>query len=195
MNEASGGGPQKKSFWRFSLRELLLVMLAVAGFLGWGSLLNVSFQRFEPTPFYMESMDWREDIAAALKEAGEESPRSSSFASTQNWGRSANQCMLAYRFRLAPSNNSAFFRALKSRIRGRMTAAGCVLAGEASSNSGVSEATAISYLLGSSAGAANVCFFPSDGTHARLVLTMHEQRGGRARLSAGAAAGRVSADE
>ena len=185
----------RRRWWRFSLRELLLVMLAVAGFLGWGALLYESYQRFEPTPFYLESMDWREAVAAALEEVGEKSPPSSDFASTQIWGRSADQCTMAYRFRLDSAKNVAFYQALRSRIRGRMTAAGCVLGGSAESNSGASQAMAVTYRLGSNAGAVNVSYFPSDGSHARVVISMHEQRGGRGGLSAGASGGRGSADE
>jgi hypothetical protein len=185
----------RRRWLRFSLRELLLMMLAVAGFLGWGALLYESYQRFEPTPFYLENMDWREEIAAALKEVGEESPPSSGFASTQIWGRSADHCTMGYRFRLDSAKSGAFFQALRSRIRGRMTAAGCVLGGSAESNSGANQTMAITYRAGSSAGSVGVCFFPSDGSHARLVITMQEQRAGGGGLSAGASAGRVSADE
>jgi hypothetical protein len=185
----------RRSWWRFSLRELLLVMLVVAGFLGWAVLLFESYRPFSPTQFYRESNDWREDIAAALQEIGEQPPRSSGFAATQTRGRWADQHTVAHRFRLPSEQSGAFFRAFRSRIRNRLTAAGCTLGSSAESNSGVSQAMAITYRLESIAGSINVCFFPSDGSHARLVISHHEQRAGRSALSAGASAGRAAADE
>ena len=191
MNEV----PSSRRRWlSFSLRELLLLMLALVGFIAWGGLLYESYQPFRASEFYLENMDWRDDIAAALTDIGEE-PRSGGFAATQNWGRSANQSTVGYRIRLPSSKSGAFIQALKSRIRSRMTAAGCTLGGGAESNSGVSQMIAITYRAESSAGSVNACFFPSEGSHAELVVSVHEQRGGKGGLSAGASAGRAPADE
>jgi hypothetical protein len=38
-------------FWRFSLRELLLFMLAIAAILGWGRAVYQNYSRFSATPF------------------------------------------------------------------------------------------------------------------------------------------------
>src|SRR2546423_3921420 len=55
MNEA----PFSRRRWlRFSLRELLLLMLAVAGFVAWGGLLYETHQPFRASEFYLENMDW-----------------------------------------------------------------------------------------------------------------------------------------
>ncbi|HEY2414170.1 MAG TPA: hypothetical protein VGI40_18140 [Pirellulaceae bacterium] len=40
-----------RSLWRFSLRELLLLMLVAAAILGWGRAIYQKYSRFSATPF------------------------------------------------------------------------------------------------------------------------------------------------
>src|SRR5262245_15430722 len=104
-------------WWRFSLRELLLVMVATGAFSGWGVLLYERFQRFEPTAFYLERIEWQhESIAPALRDVGEEATVHLACTSTQTLGPSAAQSTTAYRIRLSAANNGAFIQALEARI-------------------------------------------------------------------------------
>ena len=71
----------RRSPWRFSLRELLLLMLAIAAFLGWGRAIYQRYKPFVPTPF-ASKLDLHADIRDIRKELGEE---------PGNWGRSSTR--------------------------------------------------------------------------------------------------------
>jgi hypothetical protein len=185
----------RRSFRQFSLRELLLLMLAVGAFLGWGALFYQQFQRFEPTRYYTDNSDWRDEISAVLQELGEDGSRLNGFAATQSSGRWAAHGSSSYRFRVSAANSAPFIAAFQARVHERMTAAGCNVRSSAASSSGAAQALVLGYSTGPVAGATEVCFFPSDGSHARLVVSMHEARSGSGGPSVGASAARSSSGE
>jgi hypothetical protein len=43
----------RRSFWRFSLRELVLLLLALGALFGWCRALYERYRPFHPTPFYL----------------------------------------------------------------------------------------------------------------------------------------------
>jgi hypothetical protein len=196
MNETSTAATLRASWWRFSLRELLLAMLAIGAFSGWGVLLYERFQRFEPTDFYLKQSDWQqESIAAARKETGETESSDLGWTSTNTWGPSAVESTTAYRVRISKAHNDAFVQALEARISDRLTTSGCQMRGFAGSDSGHNQALIVGYRAEGVAGVVDVCFFPSDGSHARLVITVHEQRAPSGDAKVGAAAARLPPSE
>jgi hypothetical protein len=72
MSDASNS---QRSFWRFSLRELMLVMLTTAAVLGWGRAVYQKYGRFSPTPFsdyFFRRL--RDDIGAVSVDLGGKPP-------------------------------------------------------------------------------------------------------------------------
>jgi len=196
MNETSDRTTPQHSPWRFSLRELLLAMLAIGAFSGWGMLLYERFRRFEPTDFFLQQADWQQEaIAAALKAAGETESTNLGWTSTHTWGPSAVESTTGYRVRISTAHNDAFVQALEAGISDRLTAAGCQMRGFAGSDSGNNQALIVGYRTEGVAGVVDVCFFPSDGSHARLVIVVHEQRANSGDAKVGASAAHVPASE
>jgi hypothetical protein len=170
-------GELQRRWWRFSLRELLLAMLTVGAFSGWGVLLYQRFQRFEPTRFYLEHLDWQQQsMVAALRDIGEEGSIDSADTMTQIGGPSAVQSTTAYRFPLSTAHDGAFIQAFEARISKRLMETGCQMRSFAGSDSGSNQALILGYRTQAIAGAIDVCFVPSDGNHARLIIMVHEQR-------------------
>ena len=60
----------RRSFWRFSLCELMLLMLAAGAMIGWATVLYRS-QRLKPTPFFVNNENWRNDVVQIFQDLGE----------------------------------------------------------------------------------------------------------------------------
>jgi hypothetical protein len=179
----------RRSLWRFSLRELLLVMLAAGAFIGWGVLLHERSQRFQPSTFYDESPFWRGEVAAAREDAGESGSLAIPFAVTHADGPSAHHSE-SYVIPLDVANHDAFLNAFRSRVRKRLTEAGCKVHGGAESSGESQVAFIYTYRLDARAGAVHVCAFKNSDSLARVVVTMHEERAWRGDFNSGVMAGR-----
>src|SRR5947208_665722 len=66
--------PNQGRWWRFSLRELLLLMLAAGAFIGWGVLLYERSQPYEPSGLFKYLPYWRGQIDLALEDVGQTRP-------------------------------------------------------------------------------------------------------------------------
>jgi hypothetical protein len=123
MDQAS---PPRRSSWRFSLRELLLLMLAIAAFLGWGRVVYQQRAKpFSATPFlrqfdlHGELMAIREELKdnASYWHSGSGSGGSSDGEGTE---RSYH-----YSFALKPANRNALMTRLKQRLHNTLIASDC----------------------------------------------------------------------
>jgi len=178
----------RRSAWRFSLRELLLVMLAAGAFIGWGVLLYERSQRFQASTLYEQSPFWRGEIAAASEDAGESGSLAIPFVVTHADGPSAHRSE-SYVIPLNAANHDAFLNAFRSRVRQRLIEAGCKVHGGAES-SGDSQVTFVyTYRSESRAGAVHICAFKNNDSRARIVVTMHEERAWRGDFNSGVMAG------
>ena len=109
---------------RFSLRELLLLTLAVGAFLGWGLLLYKTYQPHRVTPFLAQHYEWAPDIAAIREKLNETGPVvNMDFAGYP--GRSSYYQEISYRFTLSPANGKSFMDALSDRMRQAISESGC----------------------------------------------------------------------
>src|SRR5262245_51574636 len=98
-------------WWRFTLRELLLLMLAVAAFLGWGGLLYQQFRTFEPTPFFTNNESWARDIREICEELGETGVKQASGSSTKSVGTLAVSRTTVCTIPLPPAKRTQFLHA------------------------------------------------------------------------------------
>jgi hypothetical protein len=180
VNEAADKRPAtRRSRWRFSLRELLLAMLAVAAFLGWGGLLYQQFQFFEPTAFFTGCPDLRAEVIAALQHAGVDNPRILPNPITHSEGRSAAHRTIVYYLPLSDSNRTAFAQNFQKQLRDRLSENGCKMQGNSSGNSNANEAFIFGYRCGSIDGGIDVCLLKADEEHVRMIVTMEEERAWR----------------
>src|ERR1044072_9214548 len=100
MNDVS---PARRSFWRFSLRELLLLMVAVAAFLGWGGLLYQQYRAFEPTPFFANNQTWQQDVVAIYRQLGDDAFQRASGSTTECNGTASASRTFVYNIPLPPT--------------------------------------------------------------------------------------------
>jgi len=178
----------QRSLWRFSLRELLLLMLAAAAFVAWGILLYERSQRFHPSSLFEFAPYWREDIQIALSEIGENRSSTLPFAVTSADGPSAHRSE-SYSFPLAVASSDAFLKAFRSRMRQRLASAGYKILGEAAGNAGASQVTVMSYRLGARVGAVHICKLKNGNDQESVVITMHEEGAWRGSFGVGVSAG------
>src|SRR4029079_15416884 len=113
MNQAR---PARKSMWRFSLRELLLVMLAAAALIGWATVLYRS-RELKPTPFFIKHENWRQDVIEVFQELGEPTFNSAAGTTMHSEGSSAVQRTMVFRLPLSPDKQSEFLTAFQKRVR------------------------------------------------------------------------------
>jgi len=163
------------SGWRFSLRELLLLMLTLAAFIGWAAVLYRS-ARLKPTKFFTENESWQSDVAAVLDELGE--PQFSGAAGTMmhSEGTAATQRTFVFRIPLAPDKIGSFLAGFQKRVRSKLSAAGCKLAGEAG-GLGANQVKVMGYSKDSLFGTVQLCVGPAGSDRVTVVLTVAEQQG------------------
>src|SRR4051812_5187227 len=123
MDQASN---RVRSFWRFSLRELFLLMLVVAAFLGWGTtFFHYYFWRYEPSSLVDRNQvsDWGSDIYETWVELGELAPERVAQTITSNGGTWAAQQTMYFRFSFPAAKRRAFMDVYLKRVQARIKAA------------------------------------------------------------------------
>jgi hypothetical protein len=176
MNEATGGPKQQQTWWRFSLRELLLFMLAAAAFLGWGGLLYEQFRTFGPTPFFENNETWQQDVRAIYEELGEAGAGQASGSSTKTQGTSAVSRTMVYRMPLAPAKRTLFLDAFEARVRTKLAAEGCRIGGGGSGN-GRNENRILMYDRGPVGGVFEIWVTDVGNGEMGVMVEMREARG------------------
>src|SRR5437763_11787284 len=139
---------RRPSIWRFSLRELMLLMLAAAAFFGWGALLVRHFWFFKPTPFFTSNESWQGDVIAIYEELGEPAFTTAPGTTMHSEGSSAVQRTIVVRLPLPPEKRAAFLKAMQQHARDKLTKAGCHSAGECSGSGSLGSDVVLGYTLG-----------------------------------------------
>jgi hypothetical protein len=99
MNESLG---KRRSVWRFSLRELLLLMLAAGAVIGWATVLYRSLQ-LKPTPFFEKNESWRNDVLQIFQDLGEPSIQNVPGTMMHSEGPGSVQRTIVFRIPLPPA--------------------------------------------------------------------------------------------
>ncbi|HEY2414169.1 MAG TPA: hypothetical protein VGI40_18135 [Pirellulaceae bacterium] len=165
----------RPSIWRFSLRELLLVTLAVAAFLGWGSLLYQQYHAFVPTSFFVDNSDWSDDIVAILNALGLPEARINAKAESYGNGPSAAHRTIEQKLPLTKANCAAFLDEFQQRVLEKLSADNCRVR-QTVGGGGSSDVRTVGYLRGPVAGAIHIFLSAAGDDQARLVIAMHEER-------------------
>ena len=173
-----------RSFWSFSLRELLLLTLVVAAFLGWGTtFFHYYFGRYEPSSFFDTDQPlpehvrgWVIDIQETCDELGEPVPVRVVQTITSNGGTWAAQRTMYFRFPLPSAKRKPFMDAFLVRVQSRLKAAGCTGGGGAH-GFGINETRTINYQHGTAGGAIDLCITEGPERKVCLIVNMCEVRG------------------
>ena len=115
----------RRSLWRFSLRELLLLTVAIAALLGWGVTIFRRYRPLVPTPFASE-LNLEADVAAVRKQIEEKGPSWTGITNDGS-GSSGRRYERDYvlTFALAKAKANDFMRALQQRLIEHVKASGC----------------------------------------------------------------------
>ena len=165
----------RRSPWRFSLRELLLLMLAIAAFLGWGRAIYQRYKPFVPTPF-ASKLDLHADIHAIRQQLGEP-PRSwgSSSASGGGGGRHYHRDY-RYGFPLQAAHAATFMEMLQRRIAEQLRVGGCKVLGSGHGSSGDLRHFRMHYVRDVTEGSVRVVLITGETKRANLLVFVEEQR-------------------
>src|SRR5438067_13205881 len=102
--------PSRKAFWRFSLRELMLLMLTAGALIGWATVLYRS-QRLKPTPFFANNESWRNDVLQIFQDLGEPPFKDAPGTMMHSEGSGSVQRTVVFRIPLPPAKKSEFLSA------------------------------------------------------------------------------------
>jgi hypothetical protein len=174
MEQTSAARP---SIWRFSLRELLLVMLAAGAMLGWGVTLIPHLWFFKSSPFFAGNESWHAEVASIYEELGE--PPFTGAAGTMMHCETSSSAQRTFIFQLPLSagKQQAFLSALKNRVREKVRQAGCKWAGEAGGSGANAVDSVLGYTYGAVSGTFQICVLDAGNERAMVVVTMQEERG------------------
>jgi hypothetical protein len=177
IGEMQDSSTVRRSSWRFSLRELLLLMLGVAAFLGWGTLLYQS-RRLKPTPFFASHPTWQQQVVEIFQDLGEPAFVEAPGTMTYSEGPSSVQRTMVFKIPLAASQKEAFLRALVAKVREAMKRDGCQNTGESGSTMS-NVVSVLDYVRGPVSGSVQICVMEAGIDHLGVVMTMQEERGYR----------------
>ena len=173
MNDNS---TRRQSAWRFTFRELILLMLAAAAFLGWGTLLVQRFQRFEPTPFFSYNESWIFDVRRAYEEVGETDFEDLAGSMMNSAGSAVAERTMVFRLSLPPEKKHNFLAALQKKVQERLAARSCQIVGTAA-GSGNSDVAILGYRRGPIHGTFQICLMRAGKDEVVMTITMQESRG------------------
>jgi hypothetical protein len=163
----------RQSAWRFSLRELLLLMLAAAAFIGWGTLLYRS-ARLRPTPFFTNYESWRQDMLAIYEELGETPFTGASPTMMHSEAASAVQRTIVFRVPLSPQKKSRLLQALVAKVRERFKKDGCRNTGQSGGSSSNAAVSVLGYEHERNSGTVQICVMDAGDEHVVVIVTMQE---------------------
>ena len=164
----------RSSFWRFSLREMLLVMLAIAAFLGWGRAIYQRYKRFTPTPF-LSQLDMSSEVILVRQQVGELPASWSSSSAGTSGGPRGYERDFRLTFPLSPDKGDAFIKGLQQRMRDRLDAHGCQIEGAGHGRTGNTQEFRLRYVRDIVEGSLRVILIPG-GDQARLLVFVEERR-------------------
>ncbi len=169
--------PTRKSFWRFSLRELLLLMLAAGAMIGWATVLYRS-QRLKPTPFFVNNENWGNDVLQIFQDLGEPPFNNVPGTMMHSEGPGSVQRTFVFRIPLPPKKKNEFLNALKARAREKMKKEGCGNTGESASTSATNnEVSVLGYSRGMVSGTVQICVMEAGDGETAVTMTMQEVQG------------------
>ena len=166
--------PPRRSLWRFSLRELLLLMLAIAAFLGWGRAIYQQRPRpYVPTDF-VDKLDLSSDLMAIREEL-----KDNDFTwGTSSGGRTTQgertEREFRYAFPLRPANHAPFMDALEQRLQAKVSASGCTRHGIGRSRSSEFREFRLRYRQAKIHGSLRAILIGDEKVH--LLILVEEQR-------------------
>jgi hypothetical protein len=169
----------RRSFWRFSLRELLLVTLAIGAFLGWGHSLYRRYQDIAPTPMreYFVEGGFGEDVSAALKELGAIVPDHPPSPGAGSAGPMSRHSLLIEELAVSGGQSAAFVDDLLVRVRKKIVDSGCREYRVAHrSSADPDEGFNLHYRRETTAGSIQVYVVRIDANRARLLVVLDEHR-------------------
>jgi hypothetical protein len=168
--------PPRRSLWRFSLRELLLLMLAIAAFLGWGrAIYQQRAKPFSRTPFLLEFKLHRE-LMAIREELKDNDfrwqPGSIGVGSSDGEG---TESASHYAFALKPANRNALMTKLRERMHEKLLASGCKSDGVGFGSGGTNPQFHMRYERDNVRGSVRANLF-EEGEQVRLFVFFEEHR-------------------
>jgi hypothetical protein len=172
LNDSRDAGARRSS-WRFSLRELLLVMLAAAAFIGWGTLLYRT-ARLRPTPFFTNSESLRQDLVVIYQELGEPTLTGAWPTMMHSEGTAAVQRTMIFRVPLSPKKKSQLLQALVAKVRERFKKEGCRNTGQSGGSSSNVAVSVLGYEHERNSGTVQICVLDAGDEHVAVIVTMQE---------------------
>ena len=168
--------PPRRSLWRFSLREMLLLMVAIAAFLGWGRAVYQQRPRpYSPTPF-LRQLDLYREMTAIREELKDNDflwqPGSGSGASSDGDG---TELELHYSFALKPANRNAFMSKLRQRLHAKLLASDCKFHGHGIGAAGTNPTFHLPYQRDNVRGSLRAYLY-EEGDKVRLFVFVEEWR-------------------
>jgi hypothetical protein len=166
--------PPRRSFWRFSLRELLLLMLAIAAFLGWGRAIYQRYKPFVPTPFFSK-LDLNGDIMLIRQQLGEPPASWVSSSASGSGGPSGYERDYRFGFPLTAGYADAFLSKLRQRLSDQLGTHHCQIHGATRGSTGDIKECRLTYSRNAVEGSVRAVVILS-GDEARLLVLVQERR-------------------
>jgi hypothetical protein len=172
-----------KHAWRFSLRNLLLVLFCLALALGWVGSLYQQHRRFQPTPFFWKVED--DDIKAAYVAAGLPGDALPSGLFTVHEGQHVLQCTWYCQLPIAVAQRGDFVDAFIDRMIEKLEASGFQY-NPGCEERGQYQMREFAYRRGNGGGTIEMCVTDGgSGDIASVVIKVCEARGGMSSTAVG----------